>query len=1070
MDVLKRLIVVLLVIVMVAPVALGQKLGGTTYGKNRIQYKDFDWFYYSTDNFDVYYYAGGKENAKIAIEYLESEFDRITDLVGYSPYAKTKIFLYNSINDLQQSNIGIDDQVFTIGGQTSFVKLQTEIAFPGTISEFKKELVLKIAEMLINDMMFGGSLADMFQSTYLMTLPEWFILGAARYAAEGWSVEMDDYLRDAINDKSFKKLNKFEGENAAILGQSVWNFIASRYGKSNISNVLNLTRIIRNEENSIASTLGVPFRQFLVNWQEFYKDGARRIADSYVDPNPENLFVKTKSNVKYNQIKLSPSGEKLLYSENLGGKYQVMVKDVNTGTQQKVLSGGYRLINQTIDYEMPLLQWIDDENIGVLQTIYGINYIVTYNIPTKTSVRKSLDRFENIKNITFNSNGKLAVISADVNGSNDLYLISMRRNAVRRLTNDQWDDITPQFLPEHDVILFSSNRMIDSVSQKNSDRKQVGDNFNIFMMDLDTTKTTFMRLTNTLSKDYLPKAKNDEELYYLSDQKGIFNLYRYNILDSTFNQISNFSSSIINYDINFTTGAFAFTMLQGGSEHIYLYKNFELNKSQFTPQTLKREIEQARLLKDRISSNNIAKLKEQAEEKKAESIAKKEETKPENADPNFIDTDNYVFKEEIEKKETEKSNFSFLSNYRKLEKKTSIVGPLPYDMRFSADNVITSFVIDPLRGFGMLLETSMNDLLGNHKFLGGIMAISDLKSGDLYGEYQFLKYRIDFKARYTRNVIMRRIDNEEILQKYVLDKFNFTASLPFTNALRFDISPQASTTRYLDLNRGGLRPTPLFNGNDKSVSYIGVDTEIVFDNSIVTGLNLLEGTRAKVGIKMNKSISDNSKSFSNFYLDARHYQKVHRDIIIASRLFYGKFYGNNNPNYMVGGMDNWLFNKTNSTGSNDPLLAASGVDNSNLLFNQFITNIRGFDYNTFNGTDAIVFNAELRFPAFRYFMHGPIASNFFRNFQLIGFYDVGSAWTGLSPFKSENDVNTRIIKNEESPFEAVLTNSSSPWLASYGAGIRTVFLGYYLKVDVARPIQDLAVGKPRVHLTLGYDF
>jgi flagellar basal body-associated protein FliL len=110
MDVLKRLIVVLLVIVMVAPVALGQKLGGTTYGKNRIQYKDFDWFYYSTDNFDVYYYAGGKENAKIAIEYLESEFDRITDLVGYSPYAKTKIFLYNSINDLQQSNIGIDDQ------------------------------------------------------------------------------------------------------------------------------------------------------------------------------------------------------------------------------------------------------------------------------------------------------------------------------------------------------------------------------------------------------------------------------------------------------------------------------------------------------------------------------------------------------------------------------------------------------------------------------------------------------------------------------------------------------------------------------------------------------------------------------------------------------------------------------------------------------------------------------------------------------------------------------------------------------------------------------------------------
>jgi hypothetical protein len=63
------------------------------FGRNRIQYKEFDWQYISSENFDVYYYENRKKVATEAIQYLESEFDRITDLIGYPPYLKTKIFL-----------------------------------------------------------------------------------------------------------------------------------------------------------------------------------------------------------------------------------------------------------------------------------------------------------------------------------------------------------------------------------------------------------------------------------------------------------------------------------------------------------------------------------------------------------------------------------------------------------------------------------------------------------------------------------------------------------------------------------------------------------------------------------------------------------------------------------------------------------------------------------------------------------------------------------------------------------------------------------------------------------------
>ena len=58
------------------------------FGKNRLQFKNFNWRYYSTENFEIYFYDGGNDIAKVGAAYLEKEFDRITDVLGYSSYYK----------------------------------------------------------------------------------------------------------------------------------------------------------------------------------------------------------------------------------------------------------------------------------------------------------------------------------------------------------------------------------------------------------------------------------------------------------------------------------------------------------------------------------------------------------------------------------------------------------------------------------------------------------------------------------------------------------------------------------------------------------------------------------------------------------------------------------------------------------------------------------------------------------------------------------------------------------------------------------------------------------------------
>ena len=90
------------------------------YGKNRIQYKKFEWEFISSPNFDIYFTKGNISLAKSAAQHAELEFDQITELIGFAPYQKIKLFIYASKADLRQSNVGLNDENNLTGGRTNF--------------------------------------------------------------------------------------------------------------------------------------------------------------------------------------------------------------------------------------------------------------------------------------------------------------------------------------------------------------------------------------------------------------------------------------------------------------------------------------------------------------------------------------------------------------------------------------------------------------------------------------------------------------------------------------------------------------------------------------------------------------------------------------------------------------------------------------------------------------------------------------------------------------------------------------------------------------------------------------
>ena len=102
------------------------------------------------------------------------------------------------------------------------------------------------------------------------------------------------------------------------------------------------------------------------------------------------------------------------------------------------------------------------------------------------------------------------------------------------------------------------------------------------------------------------------------------------------------------------------------------------------------------------------------------------------------------------------------------------------------------------------------------------------------------------------------------------------------------------------------------------------------------------------------------------------------------------------------------------------------------------------------------------------FINKPINSAFFRNFQLVQFIDLGTAWNGkYNGIKRPGDV---ISDPNSSVIVKIDAGGLGPFAGGYGFGARTTLLGYFLKFDAAWPMKGLFVGKPIYYFALGFDF
>ncbi|WP_116109270.1 hypothetical protein [Lewinella sp. IMCC34191] len=379
---------------------------------------------------------------------------------------------------------------------------------------------------------------------------------------------------------------------------------------------------------------------------------------------------------------------------------------------------------------------------------------------------------------------------------------------------------------------------------------------------------------------------------------------------------------------------------------------------------------------------------------------------------------------------------------------------------------------------GILLKGNVTDLLEDYSITGGVRIPTSFNGTEYFLTGSDLKHRLDrtytFYRRnrrtqqgtYTNSFFDRpRLVEENTLMaqygvRYPLDIFR---SVRATGTIRRD------RVQTLPTELAALQSEPL------STERVGLRLEYVFDNTLILGTNLRMGTRYKFYGEVFKSFNLSfDEGFDSQFepgilgivgVDARHYQRILKRSIIALRVAGATNYGQQKILYYLGGADNSVINNFND---GIPTPQTGGF-----VFQDLANPLRGFDINIRNGGTYVLSNAELRVPVFNYLFNN-LRSAFLRDFQLVGFFDVGTAWAGKDPFDADNPVNITEYPEENadgySPVRVRVRRFREPIVYGYGGGIRTTLFGYFIRADYGWGVETGNRQAGKLHLSLGLDF
>ncbi len=1103
------------------------QVNAVEFGKNRVQYGKMKFRYYQTKNFNTYFSQNGLALAKYVAQVAEKELPLMEDFVEYGSQRRINIVVYNSFNDLQQSNIGLGIEWQNTGGVTKFVNNKMIVYFDGNHANLRRQIRQGIAKTLLDNLLFGDNLGEFASNQALLDLPVWLTEGYIRYAAENWSPELDDKLKSALLSGKYRSFYQFAFDQPELAGHSFWRFIADNYRKDNVTYFLYLSRIYKSVNSASKKVTKKKFKEVLKEFME--KEADKYYADLKGRRNaPRGNVVAIEDvnkNLDYYRFQANPNPRNNTYAvvRFKRGVYRIELEDF--GFKRKILLQSGVLDNQNeINPNYPQLAW-DPKGTRLVVVYMKENklrmFVYDLTKRLKTSKQTLPEEFQQVNDVKYMLDENTLLFSAVKNGYSDIFVYKINEQTVQQITNDVYDDLDPTFIafPSKTGIIFSSNR--PSGNAVNSDTALPSNNrFNVFLVD-NWNRSDFRQITQLTNVAHgnarYPMQYNTNHFTFVNDEMGIANRYagffttRAGGVDTVYRIGDEFLRNPDRNDLDSTLqvwnktepDSIAYMAVRTDSAYSFPITNYQSNLQETRIAGDRGQVSEVRqegdmkmLYKLRVNDDALKRrnvtvrptdyMKKVIDQ---ERVSRGVATiyQPAAVDTGKADAD--IFQSEFENEEPEVQG-------RVVQAETPVkVAPTilsqaklyDYRLRFSTQYSVTGFNNSVLMtrwqpyagGNGPVYMTNGNsnlngmirlgvtDLFEDVKFIGGFRMGLNLDDRDVMLSYQNLKRRVDWGLTYYRSTVSNYLPLTATtgINRLVSNLYQFNVTLPFdkVRSVRATVAYRLDRVVYRS-DIFTINPIETLKRKDDSLHAVLTHLEYVHDNTIQPALNIWNGLRYKVFSDINVNLTPGKDGKRTF--------NVGTDIRYYYPIYRNFIWaGRAAADFSFGG-ERMIFYLGGTDGWINPKFNDGNKPGGDYTYQTLAVNMRGYRQNAAHGNNAIVLNSEFRLPVFTTLISRPINNAFVRNFQITQFVDLGTAWEGKYNQISRPGGIYSFPPGNSDPSVIIKMNSGGlgPFAGGYGFGARSTLLGYFLKVDAGWPMSGFFSGKPIWYFSLGLDF
>lgn len=1096
------------------------------FGKNRVQYEDFEWRYIQSTHFDVYYY--GKKNyalAEFAAKSIESAYKQLSEDFQHEISNRISLIIYDSHNDFSQTNVvALPTSAEGIGGVTDKMKNRMTVPFTGDYADFRRTLHHELVHAVFNDMFYGGTINSIIRNNIQLQFPLWFEEGLAEYTALGWDTNTDMYIRDAVINNYLPPIPYLSGYYAYRGGQSVWNFIEEEYGRQKIAEILQRIKTLRSVEAGIQQSIGLNIEELSDVWEDalqerYYPEVAER---ERIDVISTQLTERGDYGTYNTSPAISPQGDKVAFITNKRGYFDIVVISAIDGKKLKTLIRGEDNPEfEELNILNPNIAWSPDGTKIALSTkSKGRDDLAIINYNSGKIEKVKFPDLDAIGSVAWSPDGQKIAFDANIGPYQDIFVYDFSSKKLSNITGDYFSDRQPAWSRDSKSIYFVSDRGEKTrLHQFNVGYDLLQDESlyqtDIYQVTIGAKES--IRLTNTpVWSETSPQTTQDGRLIFISDENGIQNIYQFDLDTRTSVPLTNLQTGASQISISRDGSRLALNSINEGYLDIFLIRSIfnrkkdgDLSKNYWAQrrsnEPLSERVPATQYVREMYASglqtaegDTLAAGEELQDEYRVETAQDTVQAaeEPEEEEDNEIDFRNYVFNTEVIEDTTLVLEDVISFNPENNITEDGKFQPKDYRLKFSTDIAYNPTFVASTYGSFALTQFIISDLLGDHQIALGTNFVSDLRNSDYSLQYGYLKNRTNWFFSYFHtarryqtifgDLIRFRTFGGGINVQYPLDKFK---------RLDFSLSTLGITRDYNSVSTY-FSSSAYNQGSNQSSVFIYPEAVFTTDRTLPGFITPQGGRRYSIGVSGSPGVGNNAPLFASVLGDFRQYVNLGaRNYSLAFRGSGAVSVGRDKQTYFMGGRLGWINQQFSDNGLSFDRLTDS-------FFTVPALPVRGYKYNSIYGSNFSLINAEFRFPLFAAVVPGAIPILPFYNITGAAFVDIGTAW-GMdinynfvsdgrmyeiiddngNSINNSSDLDFRLATQNETIYvRDVETNQElelrqpvsyldGDVLMGAGFGFRTILFGLPFRYDVGWPYTRDGFGSKPVHyFSIGIDF